>query len=337
MNKVLLKKALRVLPLAAAGALAGCESVVDVEPPAHTPRLALTYTVANGVARAGNWQFYGDARDLYVSTSQDVLATQPLAGRADATVELRDATGQVVEAFRAKNRGVYGPDSLRGYYVPTRGYVGQPGQRYTLRASAPGVETVEATLDLPILPVVEAGAFVPDPPASASPNDNRFGRLSFAIADDAATANHYLAYARVLDASGQPWGQVFQDNSGRDTPGPDVNLNRFDLSDPGIFYQTLPVSDAGRNGQRLVYSGKVRFYYSPPAPYTYNPNPPVPAFVEVLVSSIPADTYNYYLSVQRYYDTENSFFAEPAPLRSNVPGGYGLFAGATDAVLRIPL
>ncbi|WP_157887170.1 DUF4249 family protein [Hymenobacter sp. PAMC 26628] len=55
------------------------------------------------------------------------------------------------------------------------------------------------------------------------------------------------------------------------------------------------------------------------------------------MSGIPADTYNYYLSVQRYYDTENSIFAEPAPLRSNVPGGYGLFAGASDVVLRIPL
>lgn len=323
------------LPLAAAGALAGCESVVNVEPPAHTPRLALTYTVANGVVRAGKWNFY-DARDLYVSTSQGVLATKQLAGRSDATVELRDATGQVVEAFRAKNRA-NDPDTLRGYYVPTRGYVGQPGQRYTLRASAPGVETVEATLDLPALPTLGAGSFVPDPPASSSPYDNRTGRLSFAVLDDAATADYYLAYARVLDANGQPWGRVFQDNSGRDTRGPDVNLNRFDLSDPGIFYQTLPVGDAGHNGQRLVYSGKVRFYYSPPSQSGYNSNPPAPAFVEVLVSSIPADTYNYYLSVQRYYDTENSIFAEPAPLRSNVQGGYGLFAGASDTVLRIPL
>ncbi|AWM34042.1 DUF4249 family protein [Hymenobacter nivis] len=325
------------LLLATAGALVGCESVVSVEPPAHTPRLALTYTVTNGVARAGNWQFYGDARDLYVSTSQSVLATKKLAGRTDATVELRDAAGQVVEQFRAVNRGLYNNDTLRGYYVPTRGYVGQPGQRYTLRASAPGVEAVEATLALPALPTLGAGSFVPDSPTSSSPYNNPTGRLSFAVLDDAATADYYLAYARVLDANGQPWGGVYQDNSGRDNQGPDVNLNRFDLSEPGIFYQTLPVSDAGRNGQRLVYSGKVRFYYNPPSGYGNHPNPPAPAFIEVLVSSIPVDTYNYYLSVQRYYDTENSIFAEPAPLRSNVPGGYGLFAGASDVVLRIPL
>jgi len=63
----------------------------------------------------------------------------------------------------------------------------------------------------------------------------------------------------------------------------------------------------------------------------------LPAFIEVPAGSIPADTHNYYLSVQRHYDTANNICAKPAPLHSNVPGGYGLFAGASDVVLRIPI
>lgn len=55
------------------------------------------------------------------------------------------------------------------------------------------------------------------------------------------------------------------------------------------------------------------------------------------MGSIPADTHNYYLSVQRCYDTANSICAKPAPLRSNVPGNYSLFVGASDVVLRIPV
>ena len=51
-----------------------------------------------------------------------------------------------------------------------------------------------------------------------------------------------------MDANGQPWGHDNQDNNDRDDQGPDVNLNRFDLSGLGTFYQTLPVSNAGRNG-----------------------------------------------------------------------------------------
>ncbi len=64
---------------------------------------------------------------------------------------------------------------------------------------------------------------------------------------------------------------------------------------------------------------------------------PAPAYIEVIVSSIPVSTYDFYQSVQRYYDTDGNPFAEPAPLRSNVAPGYGLFGGATDVVLRIKI
>lgn len=325
------------LPLLLALPLAGCETTVDVTPPVHTPRLALTYTLSTQV-RTADYQRFFDSRNLYVSTSQGALEAKPLQGRADASVELRDASGQVVEQFRARGRAGYGSsDSLAGYYVPTRGYVGQPGMSYTLRASAPGVEAAEATLTLPAPATIEAGRYVPKalPPGSSPNLYNYSGQLSFAVPDQAATTDYYLAYARVLDATGRYWGRVQQDYSARNNDGPTIKLNRFDLSEPGSSYQLLPLSDAGRNGQRLSYSDDVALQYSStPGPGS---SAPLPAFIEVIVSSIPADTYNFYLSVQRYYDTDGSPFAEPAPLRSNVTPGYGLFGGATDVVLRIRL
>ena len=64
---------------------------------------------------------------------------------------------------------------------------------------------------------------------------------------------------------------------------------------------------------------------------------PALAFVEETVSSIPAATYLFHQSVQRYYDTDCNPFAEPAPLHSNFTNGYGLFGGATDTHYRIRL
>lgn len=329
-------KAFLLFPLAAL-LLAGCETTVDVVPPAHTPRLSLAYTLSNQPQTADYQKFF-ESRALYVSTSQGVLETKALQGRSDATVELRDATGQVVEQFLPRGRAGYGPDSLPGYYRPRRGYAGQPGATYTLRASAPGVEAVEAQLTLPLPATLEAGSYVAQPLApGSSPNGYGFsGRLSFAIADNAATADYYLAYARVLDGRGHYWGQVTQDYSARNHDGPDIKLNRFDLSEPGSPYQTLPLSDAGRNGQRLVYSSDVSTHYS--GPYDpQNPTPPAPAYLEVTVSSLRPATYEFYQSIQRYFDTDGNPFAEPAPLRSNVQGGYGLFGGATDVTLRLKL
>ncbi len=324
-----------LFPLALA--LAGCETTVDVAPPPHTPRLALTYTLSNQAPGTADYRQFFEGRALYVSTSQDVFNPTKLQGRADATVELRDAAGQVVEQFRPRSRPGY-PDSLRGYYAPTRGYVGRPGQGYTLRASAPGVAAVEAAMTLPAPAAVEAGSYAPKPlPPGSSPNFyNYSGRLSFTVPDNAATTDYYLAYARVLDAAGRPWGQVQPDYSARGNDGPDLKLNRFDLSQPNSSYETFPLSDAGRNGQRLGSSSDVRLSYN--GGYDpRNPTPPAPAFIEIIVSSIPADTYRFYLSVLRYNDTRDNPFAEPAPLHSNVTPGYGLFGGAADVSFRIPL
>ena len=53
------------------------------------------------------------------------------------------------------------------------------------------------------------------------------------------------------------------------------------------------------------------------------------------MSSITKEACDFYLSRRRYLDSDGNPFAEPAPLASNVRGGYGLFAGAADATYRI--
>ncbi len=327
--------------LLALAALASCESVVTVTPPAHTPRLSLTYTLSNQPPTAGYQQSFSD-RGAFASTSQAILINKNLIGRADATIEVRDASGQVVEEFRPDtSRYARQPTDYRyGSYVPVRNYVGVPGQAYLLRASAPGLEAVEATMALPLLPAVEAASYVQQPvpaPGASGFTFDYYGLLSFAILDPAATTDYYVAYApRVLDAAGAFWGYAYQESDIKNSNGPTINLNQFVLSYAGNVNSIMPISDAGRQGQRLVYSNAVGLKYS----HLYDPShptPPPPAYLELTVSSIPASTYDFYQSVQRYRSANDNPFAEPAPLRSNVQGGYGLFGGATDVVIRIKL
>ncbi|WP_019948345.1 DUF4249 family protein [Hymenobacter aerophilus] len=329
-------------------ALGGCETVVDVDTPPHTPRLALSYTLSNTPADPASVERQGlaELRALFVSSSQGVLETKDPTGRGDATVQLFDESGRLVEQFRSKaQRGYeYGPtprDSVYGNYVATKGFVGVPGQRYTLRASAPGVAPLEASLALPTVPTIESAAYVAKPRDPNIPANNYFnlsGRLTIAVADNPATTDYYLAYARVLDKQGNYWGSVVRDyNSGGNTiDGPDINLSRFQLSEPSSYYNQYPFADAGSNGQRLSFSTDVRLYSGG----GYDPNGggnPEPGYIEVTVSSITPDTYRFYQSALRYFDTDGNPFAEPAPLHSNLSGGYGLFGGATDATYRVKL
>ncbi|RFP66005.1 DUF4249 domain-containing protein [Hymenobacter lapidiphilus] len=327
--------------------LAGCETVVDVDTPPHTPRMALSYTLSNTPPEppttTNNRSFF-EQRKLYVSSSQGVLETKELTGRGDATVQLFDESGQLVEQFRSKAQpGYYSggsrPDSIYGDYAPTRGFAGVPGRRYTLRASAPGVEAVEASLRLPAVPTIESVGYVARPrdPNSGGPYGyvDYGGRLTVAVADNPATTDYYLAYARVLDKQGNYWGGVSRDYSAPGADGPDINLSRFQLSQPDSFYSQYPYSDATSSGPLLSFGTDVRLYFQ--GGYGSGGSIPEPGYLEVIVSSITPDTYQFFQSVLRFYNTDGNPFAEPAPLHSNLRGGYGLFGGATDAVYRIKL
>jgi hypothetical protein len=322
--------------LAALTTLAGCETAANLPEPPHTPRVSLFYVLTPAPQDSSFSELF-QQRQLYVSNSQRVFAADRLEGRTDARVELRDAAGRVVERYRpiADNFGSgYGGDP--GYYRPVLGFRPQPGLAYTLRATLPGLETAESTLALPALPTIESAAFQARGATTPNPG-TQTGRLTVTVRDDANAANYYLVFARILDAQGQPfrYGSLQPDE---DNQNNDVSIDQFQLSNAQQQYNLgsfgiRPFADTNHNGERLTLSADARYNtgcYSPGAC-------PQPAFIEVTVSSLTADAYNFYLSNRRYYDSDGNPFAEPAPLAGNVRQGYGLFGGATDATYRIPL
>ena len=317
--------------LALLAVLAGCETATDLPEPPHTPRVALLYTLSTAPQDSSFRELFAQ-RQLYISNSQRVFATSELKGRADATVELRDATGSVVERYRPVTTGgspQYGYAGYPGYYRPVRGFRPQAGQSYTLRATLPGLETAESTLILPTAPVIESGTYVPRNTPNPTGYTQYRGRLSVVLRDDPATANYYLAFARVLDQQGRPgdWAAVDVDYNGQHSS---AGIGQFQLSSPRQLYSFFPFADTDVNGQRIALASDVSFQSS-----CYQNGCPQPGYLEVYVSSITPEAYNFYLSRRRYYDSNDNPFAEPAPLASNVRAGYGLFGGAADATYRI--
>ncbi|MCR5887205.1 DUF4249 domain-containing protein [Hymenobacter sp. J193] len=316
--------------------LAGCEMAVDVPMPEHTPRLALNYVLSNQVPDSLYWQTHPH-RLLTVSVSQNIFTAKPVRQPANATVELLDANGQVVDRFRGRYR-YYNPvsqDSIDAYYVPQYGFAGYPGHRYTLRASMPGMETAESSLTLPAPATVSAGSFVRRAPGPGQGEHSVMGRLSVSVPDPAASADYYVATARVLDTNGRLWGVLSNDyeNDPEDDSG--ISIERFQLSES---YNTQPevYADLNVNGRTISLTQNVRAWSSG----GYVPGQPQyrqPAFVEVTISTLTREAYDFYQSAQRYQDSNGNPFAEPAPLASNVRNGYGLFGGATDVTYRIPI
>jgi|GEM_PF-1208598 len=324
--------------LVASWVVAGCETTVDIPAPNDTPRLALVYTLSNQPAPTGLGQpKVSETRWPYVSASRRISEQGP-SGRSDATIEVLDARGQVVESFTSTST-IFGVpiENTPGYYTPTRSFVGEPGQTYTLRASVPGLDAVESALTLPAAARIDTASFVRLLPPSR-PLAVVEGRLSIVVPDNPATTDYYIAYARLLDQQGRLWGYLRQDKANDDG---DLGLNftdRFQLSESvrtGSKDETYVYADTNRNGQTLTLSSNVFGYLGASVPA--GSLPPEPAYVEVIVSSVTRDTYLFYQALGRYYSAKDNPFAEPAPLVSNIRNGYGLFSGATDVTYRFPL
>ncbi|WP_167856497.1 DUF4249 domain-containing protein [Hymenobacter metallicola] len=314
--------------------LGACETVIDLPEPPHTPRVALQFSLSNYAYTAQNDNDeLARTRKLFVSNSQRVFDLSELSGRSDATVVILDEAGTVVEQFRALPPR--SPGDV-GYYEQTKQLKGEPGRTYTLRASLPGFETVESTLTMPKPAVIESATFTKN--AAQSNEYEVRGKLNVSIADDPGANNYYLAFARVVNEQNQQattWSQVQVDEEDNEFG---VEVGQFQLSNigglQGYGYGLYPYADTNVNGKRFSLNTGVR-YYAGYCPQPTNCNRAT--YMEVFVTSLTADTYNFYLSRQRYNDTENNPFAEPAPLASNIKGGYGLFGGMMDAVYRIKL
>ncbi|GGF14652.1 DUF4249 domain-containing protein [Hymenobacter cavernae] len=322
--------------------LTSCETTVTLPEPAHTPRIALLYTLSDQPLDTNSTVMVG--RQPFVSYSQRVFNTKELTGRADATVEILDAAGTVVERFKPgppRKRYSYYSNSP-GLYTPTMGLAGKTGETYTLRASLPGFETVESTLTMPAKPVIDNATFVVRSgnlqPSQGGSNEVK-GRLTITLADNAATADHYVAFARLLDKQGNafPYSSVYTDY---DDQSSDFEVGRFELSSEDNSYgnSLKPYDDSNVNGKQFSLNANVQFYVQG----CYG-NPTIPrmcqelGYIEVRVSNITADAYKFYQSMNSYYNSQDNPFAEPAPLASNIKSGYGVFGAAADATYRIKL
>ncbi|RTQ50765.1 DUF4249 domain-containing protein [Hymenobacter gummosus] len=312
----------RALPVVLAlPLLTACETAVDVPEPEHTPRVALSLTIDNlpwddSLSRMG---LIG-RRLTFVGVSQRLYDSRPLQGqgRDDATLEVRDAAGTVVERYRAAPAppGGYG----YGQYRPTLRYQFRPGQEYQVRAAVPGFEAAESRLTLPVTVPVQATV------TPLSPNANGQDRLRVTVGfdDPGGSADYYVAAARIVDQDGQQAGFLNVEDDGIG------NVAGYRLSDPASSYNLYPFTDTNLNGQRISFTQTLS--------YSRSGLPTGGALLlEVRLMHLTRDLYLFYNSQRQYQNNNGNPFAEPTPLYSNVSPGFGIFGGVADALVRTPL
>jgi hypothetical protein len=279
MNRTRAAEKTFAIALAAILLLGGCETVVDVAIPEHTPLL-----VANGFFTPdADWQI-----QLY--RSRGILDNDPYEQITDATVQILEDDA-VVATLSEVYPGLY------GLY---QGTGAQAGHTYTLHASAPGLEAIEATDSIPT-------------PVQIQRVEVNFGanieNITVHFSDPPGIKNYYQI-GILQEIQGIP-GMTFP-----------VYFETDDLifeSQGGIDEEEAFFDDSLISGQD--YGLRLRIYPQEPIGELY-----------VLLLSVSESYYRYMESTK---DLDDNPFVEPMRAFSNIANGFGIFAGYSISAVRV--
>lgn len=309
--------------------LGSCELTHEVDMPGHEPRLTLRLALTNTDTTAGNSASY-TYKQLFVGRSHSILySDESLAGMANATVKLYDATGKVVEEYvhTGIRRDEYGWNmQVQGYYAPIRNFVPAPGQRYTLRASAYGLPEIEASTTMPEAATVTELQF--DGKRLAAQNDRYEGKLRFSISSAPGQKRYYRVVAQPVDSAQSRFNRSYSYASSTYTfNGGLENKEVPRLGD--VFSSELYPSS------RVTFASHIQF---PATDFDLETRQQYDAtYLQVEVQQLTEAEYLFVKTLEGQWRTDDNPFAEPQNVHSNVQGGYGALGGVTVTRYYIPL
>ena len=267
--------------------LSSCEKVIEFDAEVKKPKL-----VANSL-------FEQDSTWLvHISNSLSEIDDGELRGIENATVQVKDLNGNLIETLTHEEFGYY-----TGNTTPN------VGQSYQLEVSAPTFDPIVGTSAAPN-PVSIVGL------DTVRRNDDGFEEMeiSLTINDPANEANYYMIRIRRLDSINLSEGiqEYFWLYSEDPT---------FDNIDIGSTW--LTVDDKLFDGQT-----KTLKFFSSLFQFEQNDAP-----IEVVLYASSEESYLYRRTLNLAGSVQDNPFAQPVQVYTNIDKGFGIFGGITPDIM----
>jgi hypothetical protein len=294
----------------------GCDfqRTVDLTAPDHKSTLVLNGKIVPGMP----WR---------LDVSRSVGAFEP-GTPSDSRFTVTDATVSIFE--EGKRQGNLPLDSLNQY--SSRKFLPAPGRQYTVRVSAPGLDTAEATGCVPRMPPVQLTEeklegddyydrtlrlTINDPPNTDEYYQirllkNGYHRDSTAIDTVGLTDERFRTRSRSIINEMEQSLEDVNTYKGRKATFKDVLFGgtehtlRLQVPEGRLY---LPDQEAGDGYPRVKYI--------------------------LYVSVLSEDAYQFNHTQRIFEQTEENPFAEPVDVHSNVEGGDGIVAGRHTDTLEV--
>jgi len=276
--------------------LAGCEQVIEIDLPPHTPQIVVNSTFStDSVVYA------------QISVSKQLQDTAQIQVLSDASVVLLE-DGLPFDTLQFTSN--YFPGAYRGSRIPSA------GKNYTLKASRSGFPTVEGN-DLAPFPVaIENVTFqdsVPDPV-----NEGVWDEITFSFSDAGTTDDFYVAGIQLSDSVEVVPGQweVYTMMVGFITDDP---IMERDFTGNVVSF----TDDSFQGGRRSI---RMKVNHDDIAYGT----------AEIVLLHTSENYFRYLRSINAYEETQFNPFAEPVIIHSNMTPQLGIFAGYSRSTALVP-
>jgi hypothetical protein len=232
-------------------------------------------------------------------------------------------TDATIEVFRGDQRlGTIPRDSANRY--TTEAFAPNPEMSYMVRASAPGLDTVEATDRVPALPPSRLAV-----EEESSLGEENWRTLRLTIEDPSSVENYYrIILDRVAETDS---GTTFRDQQYFRTQNQAIleELGEFELEDENTYGGSEAIfTDVLFDGQTYTIDLEVRSGVRGPG------DRPIKPTYELQIQALSRGTYRYLRTRRLASETDDNPFSSPVDLEGNVEGGYGLMGAINVDTLR---
>ena len=297
----------------------GCRKYLEFEGEDLEPRLVL-----NGLALADS------VVTIHLSNSRGVIDPRPISRVTNATVNLYDGQGNLIEQLAHQGDGRY-----RG------GVALAPGSVVSVQASAGNFGSVSAQDMVPNTVAIEQWDTTSVIVAGGGSFEFPALELAFTVTDPPDQTNFYMLEGYIVQAdsiiydwdpiTGEPIIDTVPANVPQVYPVGFSSTDQIliangdaEVGETRVYFTRAVLRDALFNGTRRTFTIRLD-------------NTIRPGTLDLRWVSITNATYLYYRTLERFLYANDDPFAEPVQVYTNIEGGLGIWGGANVARVTIEL
>lgn len=286
------------------------DTVIDIEPPGHSPKLAVHAFGGNtngGEIRLMVTKTFGILENVKTELLDSAVVTLSSSSGQMYTFQPFEIAGFLFDTLILANDTISLFEYNDGFHLYSNDFLPETGKTYTLSVSYPGLPPVRAQQTFPKEVAPDSAIFVKD--AGLDQFGDRISAVDIFFQDPPGEENFYIV--RLINNS--PFGGTYQYIESTE-PGSLISGQQFILLSDKVF-------DGEQKRFRITF-------------YNFNDETDPNNYI-VRWRTISPETFKFNEAMIKYFNSADNPFLTPTQIYSNIENGVGVFSLYHETLIKV--